>query len=50
MRLRYIEPFHVALTTVSLSGAAKLLSISQPAASEASQHAGGQLGFALVSR
>jgi DNA-binding transcriptional LysR family regulator len=50
MRLRYIELFHAVLTTGSLTGAAKLLNISQPAASKALQHAEGTLGFALFSR
>lgn len=50
MRLRYIELFHAVLTTGSLTGAAKLLNISQPAASKALQHAEDQLGFALFSR
>src|SRR5690348_6536755 len=50
MRLRYIELFHAVLTTGSLTGAARLLNISQPAASNALQHAEDQLGFALFSR
>ncbi len=50
MRLRYIELFHAILTTGSLTGAAKLLNISQPAASKALQHAEAQLGFDLFSR
>src|SRR6185312_15896307 len=50
MRLRYIELFHAVLNTGSLTGAAKLLNISQPAASKALQHAEHQLGFALFSR
>lgn len=50
MRLRYIELFHAVLTTGSLTGAAKLLNISQPAASKALQHAEDRLGFALFSR
>ena len=50
MRLRYIELFHAVLTTGSLTGAARLLNISQPAASKALQHAEDQLGFALFSR
>ncbi|MGH8125194.1 MAG: LysR family transcriptional regulator [Rhodanobacteraceae bacterium] len=50
MRLRYIELFHAVLTTGSLTGAAKLLNISQPAASKALQHAEDNLGFALFSR
>lgn len=50
MHLRYIELFHAVLTTGSLTGAAKQLNISQPAASKALQHAESQLGFALFSR
>jgi DNA-binding transcriptional LysR family regulator len=50
MRLRHIELFHAVLTTGSLTGAADLLNISQPAASKALQHAEHQLGFALFSR
>jgi DNA-binding transcriptional LysR family regulator len=50
MRLRYIELFHAVLTTGSITGAAKLLHISQPAASKALQHAEESLGFALFSR
>lgn len=50
MRLRHIELFHAVLTTGSLTGAADLLNISQPAASKALQHAECQLGFALFSR
>jgi DNA-binding transcriptional LysR family regulator len=38
------------LTTGSITGAAKLLNISQPAASKAVQHAEDKLGFALFSR
>lgn len=48
--MRYIELFHAVLTTGSLTGAAKLLNISQPAASKALQHAEDKLGFALFSR
>lgn len=50
MRLRYIELFHAILTSGSITGAAKLLDISQPAASKALQHAENQLGFTLFSR
>jgi len=50
MRLRYIELFHAVLTTGSITGAAKLLDISQPAASKALQNAEDRLGFALFSR
>ena len=35
MRLRHIELFHAVLTTGSLTGAADLLNISQPASSKA---------------
>lgn len=50
MRLRHIELFHAVLSTGSLTGAAELLNISQPAASKALQHAEHQLGFALFNR
>lgn len=50
MRLRYIELFHAVLTTGSLTGAANLLNISQPAASKSLQQAENQLGFPLFSR
>lgn len=50
MRLRYIELFHAVLTTGSLTGAANLLNISQPAASKALQQAENQLGFTLFHR
>lgn len=50
MRLRYVELFHAVLSTGSLTGAAALLNISQPAASKALQHAERQLGFDLFSR
>lgn len=50
MRLRHIELFHAVLTTGSLTGAARMLNISQPAASKVLQHAEQQLGFALFSR
>ena len=50
MHLRHIELFHAVLTTGSITGAAKLLKISQPAASKALQYAEDRLGFALFSR
>lgn len=50
MRLRHIELFHAVLTTGSLTGAARLLNISQPAASKALQQAENHLGFPLFSR
>ena len=50
MRLRYIELFHAVLSTGSLTGAANLLNVSQPAASKALQQAESHLGFPLFSR
>ncbi|MBD8872971.1 LysR substrate-binding domain-containing protein [Rhodanobacter sp. DHB23] len=50
MRLRYIELFHAVLSTGSLTGAANLLNISQPAASKALQQAENHLGFPLFGR
>lgn len=50
MRLRHIELFQAVLQTGSLTAAAELLHISQPAASKILQHAEQQLGFALFSR
>ena len=50
MRLRHIEIFQAILQTGSVTGAAGLLCISQPAASKALQHAEAQLGFSLFTR
>ena len=50
MRLRHVELFQAVLQTGSLTAAAELLHISQPAASKILQHAEQQLGFALFSR
>lgn len=50
MRLRHIEIFQAILQTGSVTGAASLLNVSQPAASKALQHAEAQLGFALFKR
>ncbi|TBU75098.1 LysR family transcriptional regulator [Pseudomonas daroniae] len=50
MRLRHIEIFQAILQTGSITGAANLLNISQPAATKALQHAEAQLGFALFNR
>ena len=50
MRLRHIELFQAVLQTGSLTAAAQLLHISQPAASKILKHAEQQLGFALFSR
>ena len=50
MHLRHIELFPAVLTTGSITGAAKLLNISQPAASKALQYAEDKLGLVLFSR
>lgn len=50
MRLRHIEIFQAILQTGSVTGAANLLNISQPAATKALQHAEAQLGFPLFKR
>lgn len=50
MRLRHIEIFQALLQAGTLTGAAKLLSISQPAATKLLQQAERELGFALFSR
>ena len=50
MRLRHIEVFQAVLQAGTLTGAANLLNISQPAATKLLQHAERQLGFALFTR
>ena len=50
MRPRHIEIFQALLQAGTLTGAAKLLSISQPAATKLLQQAERELGFALFSR
>lgn len=50
MRLRHIEIFQTILQTGSVTGAANLLNISQPAATKALRHAEAQLGFELFTR
>ncbi|KRG70042.1 LysR family transcriptional regulator [Pseudoxanthomonas dokdonensis] len=50
MRLRHIEVFQAVLQAGTLTGAAKLLNVSQPAATKLLQHAEMQLGFALFNR
>lgn len=50
MRLRHIEVFHAVYTTGSITAAAKLLSVSQPAVSKVLAHAEQQLGFSLFHR
>jgi DNA-binding transcriptional LysR family regulator len=50
MRLRHIEVFHAIKQTGSISKAAALLGISQPAASKILHHAETALGFRLFDR
>jgi DNA-binding transcriptional LysR family regulator len=50
MRLRHIEVFNAIMVAGTVSGAAKLINISQPAVSRLLQHAEIQLGFALFQR
>ncbi|UVJ45876.1 LysR substrate-binding domain-containing protein [Pseudomonas sp. LS1212] len=50
MRLRHIEIFQAIRQTGSVSGAAQLLHVSQPAVTKVLQHAEQQLGFPLFSR
>jgi DNA-binding transcriptional LysR family regulator len=50
MRLRHIEIFQAIRQTGSISGAAQLLHVSQPAVTKVLQHAEQQLGFALFLR
>lgn len=50
MRLRHIEVFHAIYLTGSLTQAAQVLHISQPAVSKTLAHAEQQLGFALFKR
>jgi DNA-binding transcriptional LysR family regulator len=50
MRLRHIEILHAIRQAGSISGAAELLCISQPAVSKILKHAEQQLGFAIFRR
>ncbi|VXB62096.1 LysR family transcriptional regulator [Pseudomonas sp. 8AS] len=50
MRLRHIEVIQAILETGSVTAAANLLHISQPAVSKVLQHAEQQVGFALFTR
>jgi len=50
MRLKHIEVFNAVMLTGSVSGAARLLHVSQPAVTQALQHAALQLGYALFTR
>ena len=50
MRLRHIEVFHAVMQAGTVSGAAQLLHISQPAATKVLQHCEAQLGISLFER
>lgn len=50
MRLRHIEVFQAIVQTGTISGAARLLNVSQPNVSRVLNHAEQQLGFALFER
>lgn len=50
MRLRHIEVFNALMLTGSVSGAARLVHVTQPAVSKVLAHAETQLGFALFHR
>ena len=50
MRLRHIEVFNAIMLTGSVSAAARLINVTQPAVSRILQHAELQLGFVLFQR
>ncbi len=50
MRLRHIEVFHAVYSNGSISAAARMLNVSQPAVSKVLRHAEAQLGFTLFDR
>ena len=50
MRLRHIEVFNAVMLTGSVSEAARLINVTQPAVSRTLQHAEIQLGFPLFQR
>jgi DNA-binding transcriptional LysR family regulator len=50
MRVRHIEVFNAVMLTGSVSAAARLIHVTQPAVSRTLQHAESQLGFALFRR
>lgn len=50
MRLRHIEVFHAVMQAGTISGAAKMLHISQPAVTKVLQHCELQLGLPLFER
>jgi DNA-binding transcriptional LysR family regulator len=50
VKLKHLEIFHAVMLTGTLSGAARLLHLTQPAATQALQSAERQLGYALFTR
>jgi DNA-binding transcriptional LysR family regulator len=50
MRLKHIEAFNAVMLTGTVSAAAKLLHVTQPAVTQTLQHAELQLGFKLFTR
>ena len=50
MRLKHIEVFNAVMLTGSVSGAARLLHVTQPAVTQTLQHAELQLGYVLFTR
>jgi DNA-binding transcriptional LysR family regulator len=50
MKLKHLEVFHAVMLTGTLSGAARLLHVTQPAATQTLQLAELQLGYALFTR
>lgn len=50
MRMRQIEAFYAIYVSGSISGAARVLNVSQPSLTKVLQHAEQQLGFALFRR
>lgn len=50
MRIKHIETFNAIMLTGSVSGAARLLHVTQPAVTQTLQHAELQLGYALFTR
>ena len=50
MKLKHVEVFNAVMVTGTVSGAARILNVTQPAITQTLQHAELQLGFALFSR
>ncbi len=50
LQLRHIEVFHAVYSCGSISSAAKLLHVTQPAISKSLQHAESRLGYLLFER